>query len=108
MPHNPIPPGHRAVITLVPLDTHDRPKALGHPLSATNDQPQVPVVDETNPTSLVVRVDPPADITLDSTITMADSVDGIPTATVTIDWDDSSTVDEANRFNVSIGSEPIA
>jgi len=93
------------VLKLVPRDTRGRAKALGHPLEATNDQPEGCTVDETDPLLLKIRVPAPADKTLDSKIDFKDSVDGIPSGSVTLDWDDSAGVEEANQFGIEFEFE---
>ena len=102
-----IPAGTASVtIILTPKDSRGNPRALGNPLSVTSDQPETPTVDEADPLALKVTVPAPADITLDTNVTIKDSVDGVPSADINLDWDESSTVTEATQFGVTFVNNP--
>ena len=103
---NPVPAGNRVVIKVEPLDTQGRPGKLSAPLTASSDNSPAPSVDQESPSVIWVSCDPPADLSLDSSITIGDP-DGDPTASLTIDWDQSTVVEDATGLRIAAFSQPI-
>jgi hypothetical protein len=103
----PVPAGSAVLITLVPMNEDGAPTALDGALNAVNDQAQAPtnaaggaIGDQPDPLSLQCLVQPPSDLTLDSTITGGDT-DGDPSFIVVIDWNGPVVIKSANQFGLT-------
>lgn len=104
--NQPIPVGHRIVLTVEPLGDSGNPTVLDGELIVTTDLTDPVSVDASNPKSIKVRIDQPADRTLDTHVHMKDSADENPSTDITIDWDQSTVVENATGFRMAFDTEP--
>jgi len=105
-----IAPNSRAVVTIVPLSTDGVPTALEGDLAVNFAQPSVYVIDNTNPLSFVLKVDPPADLDAQpiTNVQITDSADNDPSLDIEFNWEKAIITIKATQFSATIASEPIA
>ena len=77
------------------------------PLIVATDQPELAIVDQTDPLNIIVRVPPTPDRSLDTTVIVKDATDDDPTATIVLDWDGSGNVLSAKGFKIALYTEPV-
>jgi len=108
-PDTEVPVGSRIVLVVHPWNSaRNMPARLTGDLVATSDAgTAAPVVDATDPKNIEVRIEPPADRTLDSDIVLQDSGNGLISIGVHIDWDASSVVVLADGAKIDTMTEPI-
>ena len=105
-----IAPNSRAVVTIVPLSTDGVPTALEGDLAVNFAQPSVYVIDNTNPLSFILKVDPPADLDAQpiTNVQITDSADNDPSLDIEFNWEKAIITIKATQFSATIASEPIA
>jgi hypothetical protein len=105
-----IDPNSRAVLAVVPLSADNVPTALDGNLQCTFVEPAVFSIDSTNPLSIVVKVDPPADIDAQpqTHLTISDDTDSDPTLEIVFDWQKAIVTIKATQFGATVTSELIA
>ena len=104
-----IPPNSRAVLTVVPLTVDDQPKELEGLLGVNFAEPSVYTIDNNNPLSIIVKVDPPADIDAQpqTHLLIFDTADNDPTLDVIFDWEKAIIIVKAVKFSATVSSEPL-
>ena len=103
----PVPAGNRVVIGVEAQDDNGVVAAIDGVLVAVSPQAVTINIEQVLANKRWnVRVDPPADLSEDTTVHIADS-DDMPAAEIVIDWDGPVVVPAAAKFGFTVSFEPV-
>ena len=105
-----IAPNSRAVVGIVPQAADGTPTKLDGNLQAVFMEPAAFTIDSTDPLNIILKCDPPADITAQpqTHCVISDDADSDPTLEILFDWQAAVVIIKATQFGTTITSEPLA